>query len=53
MAGCVVFMFAAAFSDFLMLYKLYSRVGNLVAVTCQEGVVRANVRGPTENKANL
>lgn len=33
--------------------RLYSRAGNLVAVTCQEGVVRANVRGPTKNKANL
>jgi acyl-CoA thioesterase II len=33
--------------------RLYSRAGNLVAVTCQEGVVRANVRGPTENKAKL
>ncbi|KAG1773068.1 thioesterase-like superfamily-domain-containing protein [Suillus occidentalis] len=33
--------------------RLYSRTGNLVAVTCQEGVVRANVRGPTKNKANL
>lgn len=53
MAGYVVFIFAAAFSEFLMLYKLYSQAGNLVAVTCQEGVVRANVRGPTENKAKL
>ncbi|KAG1866314.1 hypothetical protein C8R48DRAFT_600630 [Suillus tomentosus] len=33
--------------------RLYSQAGNLVAVTCQEGVVRANVRGPTENKAKL
>lgn len=33
--------------------RLYSRAGNLVAVTCQEGVVRANVRDPTKNKANL
>ncbi|KAG1783678.1 hypothetical protein EV702DRAFT_958446 [Suillus placidus] len=33
--------------------RLYSQAGKLVAVTCQEGVVRANVRGPTENKAKL
>jgi len=33
--------------------RLYSRGGKLVAVTCQEGVVRANRRGPTESKAKL
>ncbi|KAJ8596481.1 hypothetical protein M405DRAFT_726158 [Rhizopogon salebrosus TDB-379] len=33
--------------------RLYSRAGKLVAVTCQEGVVRANRRGPTESKAKL
>jgi len=26
--------------------RLYTRAGTLVAVTCQEGVVRANRRGP-------
>ena len=34
-------------------FKLYSRTGKLVAVTCQEGVVRANRRGPTESKAKM
>jgi len=35
--------------------KLYSRSGSLVAVTCQEGVVRADRRGPEteETKAKL
>ncbi|KAG0703122.1 hypothetical protein DFH29DRAFT_803988 [Suillus ampliporus] len=33
--------------------RLYSRAGSLVAVTCQEGVVRANIRDPAENKAKL
>ncbi|EDR16058.1 uncharacterized protein LACBIDRAFT_301764 [Laccaria bicolor S238N-H82] len=33
--------------------RLYTRDGTLVAVTSQEGVVRADVRGPDEgNKLN-
>ncbi|OAX44868.1 Thioesterase/thiol ester dehydrase-isomerase [Rhizopogon vinicolor AM-OR11-026] len=33
--------------------RLYSRAGKLVAVTCQEGVVRANRRDPMESKGKL
>jgi len=31
---------------------MYTRDGTLVAVTSQEGVVRANIRGPEELKVD-
>jgi acyl-CoA thioesterase 8 len=52
-AGCVLLIFVLGLAALLTLSKLYSRAGKLVAVTCQEGVVRANRRGPTESKAKL
>jgi len=33
--------------------RLYTREGTLIAVTTQEGVVRADIRGPVEEKAKL
>lgn len=32
--------------------QMYSRDGSLVAVTSQEGVVRANIRGPADSNAD-
>jgi len=33
--------------------EFYTREGNLIALTTQEGVVRANVRAPDDPKAKL
>jgi len=33
--------------------EFYTREGNLIALTTQEGVVRANVRAPDDPRAKL